>query len=451
MTSSGWSARPKWYFTSTSDLSGFVLGRKALLLLNGFVAVPTNGSNRSGNPAGRSLSIETVRRLLDGGLVPRAEVEVALLQSVIREISLVQAIAAQRGEWTALLEQELSRATLPFMRRVHPKIELCALLPAGMCERLLAVPVRQEAITRTVDVAAVDPFDSHIQQEFSFHLDAPVRMLRASLTDIVAALDGMHTGGAFVAGVSEMLGVQRERTPRHGSDPPPALLAEGEAEAEPAPERPSAPPRQSSAVPRTAIGTTPGVGALRRPSLLDHDERGEPVIDLTRPKPEASEALTRSRLREADLVQVERQLAQTKSPDDVVELLVEHACPEGSTLVFSVKVDDYVARSASFEVQGLRDVSLPRSRPNVFQAALESGHYLGKLPETLVHALIRDLLAERLGPEVYVAPVLVTGRASLMLLSTGFERSFATTRRIDRLVTAAGDALERLVIERKRR
>jgi len=410
------------------------------------------------------LSIETVRRLLDGGLVPRADVEVALLQSVIREISLVQAIAAQRGEWTALLEQELSRATLPLVRRVHPKIELCTLLPVGMCERLLALPVRQEAITRTVDVAAVDPFDSHIQQEFSFHLDAPVRMLRASLTDIVAALDGMHTGGAFAAGVSEMLGVQRERTPRHGSDPPPpALLAEAEVEAEPAPPpalapppasappRPSAGPRQISAAPRTAAGTAPGVGALGRASVVDHDERGEPVIDLARPKPEASEALTRSRLREADLVQVERQLAQTKSPDDVVELLVEHACPEGSTLVFSVKVDGYAARSSSFEVQGLRDVSLPRGRPNVFQAALESGHYLGKLPETLVHALIRDLLAERLGPEVYVAPVLVTGRASLMLLSTGFERSFAATRRIDRLVTAAGDALERLVIERKRR
>ena len=78
------------------------------------------------------MSIETVRRLLDGGLVPRAEVEVALLQSVIREISLVQAIAAQRGEWTALLEQELSRAAVPLVRRVHPKIELCALLPVAL-------------------------------------------------------------------------------------------------------------------------------------------------------------------------------------------------------------------------------------------------------------------------------------------------------------------------------
>lgn len=401
---------------------------------------------------GAKVSIETVRRLLDGGLVPRAEVEVSLLQSVIREIPFVQAVALQRSEHSALVEQELARATIPYVRRVHPKIELCAALPVGMCERLLALPVRQEAITRTVDVAAVDPFDSHIQQEFSFHLDAPVRMLRASLADIVAALDGMHTGGAFAAGVSEMLGVQRENTPADGSEPPPP--AEGEpAISSPSPSQPpiplvqrstNAPRPGSSRAPHTSGATAPGVGAAG-PTPLD-----EPVIDLTRAKPEVSEALTRSRLREADLAQVERQLAQTKSPDDVVELLVEHACPEGSTLVFSVKSDNYVARSASFEVQGLRDVSLPRSRPNVFQAALESAHYLGKLPETLVHALLRDLLAERLGPEVYVAPVLVSGRATLMVLATGFERSFAATRRVDRLAAAAGDALERLLIARKK-
>lgn len=417
-----------------------------------------------GHPVDRSggdgLSIETVRRLLDGGLVPRHEIEVALLQSVIREISLVQAIAQQRGDWGALLEQELSRSNVPYIRRVHPKIDLCAVLPMGMCERLLAIPVRQEAITRTVDVACVDPFDNHVQQEFSFHLDAPVRMLRASVADIVAALDGMHTGGAFAAGVSEVLGVGRERTPAHGSEAPdenaeaPDENAEVAAPGVELPMNPSQPPiplvQRSSNAPRTQSATTPGVGLSTRPAVLEHDERGEPVIDLRRAKPEASDALTRSRLREADLVQVERQLAATKNPDEVVELLAEHACPEGSSLVFSVKVDAFVARSASFEVQGLRDVSLAKSRPNVFQVTLESGHYLGKLPETLVHALIRDLLAERLGPEVYVASVIVGGRATLMMLATGFERSFATTRRIDRLAVAAGDALERLLIERKK-
>jgi hypothetical protein len=420
----------------------------------------SNFGHPKGRSGGNGLSIETVRRLLEAGLVPRPEIEVALLQSVIREISLVQALASQRGDWGAVLDQELLRSNVPYLRRVHAKVELCRVLPMGMCERLLAVPVRQEAITRTVDVAAVDPFDSHVQQEFSFHLDAPVRMLRAGMADVLAAIDGMHTGGAFAAGVSEVLGGGRERTPAHGSEAPdenaeaPEQSTETPAPSLELPTNPSQPPmplvQRSSNAPRTQAATAPGVGYSTRPALLEQDERGEPVIDLTRSKPPASDALTRSRLREADLVQVERQLAATKSPDEVVELLCEHACPEGSSLVFSVKAEAFVARSASFEVQGLRDVSLAKSRPNVFQVTLESGHYLGKLPETLVHALIRDLLAERLGPEVYVAPVIVGGRATLMVLATGFERSFATTRRIDRLAVAGGEALERLLIERKK-
>lgn len=409
------------------------------------------------------MSIETARRVLEGGWIPRAEVELSLLQAVIREIPLVQALYLQRAEWNGLLDQDLKKSSVPVIRRVHGKVELCADLPVGMCERLLAIPVRQEAITGTVDVAAVDPFDAHIQQEFSFHLDAPVRILRASLDEVTAALEGLHTGGAFTEGVQEMLGIERERTPTHGSDVPPGAdsqarspLASSASSSEPpgAQGLASQPPiplvQRAPRGPRLRGSTSPGVGGRRSTRTPGEDEQGQPVIDLTRPKQEASDALTRSRLREADLAQVERQLMSTKSPDEVVELLSEHACPEGSSIVFNVRPDGYVARSSSFEVRGLRDVDISRTRPNVFQAALESGHYLGKLPETLVHALLRDLLAERLGPEVYVAPVLVSGRATLMVLATGFERSFATTRRIDRLANAAGEALERLLIERKR-
>ena len=93
---------------------------------------------------------------------------------------------------------------------------------------------------------------------------------------------------------------------------------------------------------------------------------------------------------------------------------------------------------------------MTRSSLRVLSAALEKGHYLGKLPETLSHALLRDLLAERLGPEVCSVPVLVSERATLMLLITGFERSYAATERLDRLARAATLALERLVLERKR-
>lgn len=397
------------------------------------------------------MSVETARRLLEGGLVSRADVELALLQALIRGVPFVQAFVAQRLELAELLEQELTRAGAPMLRSVQAHPELSASVPMGMCERLLAVPVRRQVITQTVDVAAVDPFDSHIAQEFSYHLDAPVRILRAPVNAIMAALEGLHMGGEFQRGVSEMLGVGEERTPTHGSSV--NQSADSSYESVP-PGSLSEPPiplvRRSSQGPRLQGNTAPGVGSSEPPPALGQDERGEPIIGLRRSKPEGHDAVTRARLLEADLAQVERQLAASQSPDEVLELLTEQACPEGCCLVFSVKAGQFVARSANFDVNGLREVTVSRARPSVFEAALESGHYLGKLPETLVHTLIRELFAERLGSEVYVVPTPVGGRPTLMIMVTGFERSFTATRRVDRLSSAASAALERLVLERIR-
>lgn len=395
------------------------------------------------------MSVEIARRLLEGGLVGRPDVEVGLLQAVIRGVPFVQAFVEQRAGLEALLQRVLERSNFPTIRKVHAAAKLCAGLPVGMCERLLAVPVRQEAITKTVDIAAVDPFDAHVRQEFSFHLDAPVRILRAPLREVLAALDGLHTGGAFVPSVHEMLGLAADERDSNPPGPGAAVAATPDA---PLPRLPSQPPiplvRRHG--PRLGATTAHGLGSAPPPAPAEQDERGEPVIGLTRPKTLSSEALTRSRLAEADLAQVEKQLAGASSPDEVVQLIVEHACPEGSSIVFSVKSTEFVARAASFEVNGLRDVALARARPSVLQAAVDSGHYLGTLPETLVHALLRALLADRLGAEVYVVPASIGQRPTLMLFVTGFERSFTATRRADRIAAAAGAALERLLLERKR-
>lgn len=386
------------------------------------------------------MSVEIVRRLIESGMAARADIEVALLEAVIREVPFVQAFSTRRPELKAILERELEQASVPTLRTVHAKAELCAKLPVGMCERLLAVPVRQESITKTVDVAAVDPFDAHVKQEFSFQLDAPVRILKAPMSEVVAALDGLYTGGAFVPSVHEMLGVVHE---------PPNDLERRVLVDE---------PRSESAEPSRKPYSQPPIPLVKKPvhtgrpatPAVQTDERGQPVINLRRAKPPTPEAATRSKLREADLAQVEKQLALAKSPAEVVDLIAEHACPDGSTLVFAAKSSEWVAKAASFEVRGLDDVSIVRDRSSVFQVAVEAGHYLGKLPETLVHAALRDLLSERLGPEVYVVPAFAAGRPSLMLLVTGFERSFPATRRADRIAGAAGQALERLLLEKKR-
>ena len=401
------------------------------------------------------MSVEVVRRLLESGMAARADIEVALLESVIRGVPFVQAFSARRAELKAVLERELARValpTVPTIRTVHANAGLCARLPVGMCERLMAVPIRQESITKTVDVASVDPFDAHVKQEFSFHLDAPVRILKAPMGEVLAALDGLYTGGAFVSSVHEMLGVAQEPTQDFDTR---VLAAEPSGDTgEPTRKASSQPPiplvRKPSHAARAGTSGVIAPASRKATPRLESDERGQPVIDLRRAKPATPDAVTRSRLREADLVQVERQLAAARSPAEVVELMAEHACPEGSTLIFTAKSNEWVAKAASFEVTGLDDVSIVKSRASVFQAAVESGHYLGKLPETLAHALMRDLLAERLGPEVYLVPAFVAGRPSLILLVTGFERSFHATRRADRIAGAAGQTLERLLLEKKR-
>jgi hypothetical protein len=52
--------------------------------------------------------------------------------------------------------------------------------------------------------------------------------------------------------------------------------------------------------------------------------------------------------------------------------------------------------------------------------------------------------------DAYVVPVGVSGRPALIAALAGFENAFGSTQRCDRLVKAAGGALERILRERKR-
>jgi hypothetical protein len=375
-----------------------------------------------------------------------------LLSATIRWAPFVQVLATQGKHVRALLDKFLAQANVPLLGSVRAKPDLCKALPVGMCERLLAVPVRQESITKTVDVAAVDPFDSHLKQEFSFHLDAPVRILRAPLSEVVSALEGLHTGGTFAPAVHEILNGEQEPEETAAAD----LASSGDSALHPEQlTRPSHPPiplvRLSERRPRTGSSTAPGVGETPGASApLHHDERGEPVIDLKRTKPDQPQDVTRTRLEEAELAQVEKQLGRSKDAEEVVELLCEFLCPEGAALVFSVKSNQFIAKGSNLEVEALGDVVVDRTKATVFNSVLKTGHYLGSLPETEGHANVRRVLAGRLGPEVYTAAVLVSGRATLVLLVTDFDRSFSITRRVDRLAAMAGEALERIVLERKR-
>lgn len=112
----------------------------------------------------------------------------ALFASVTGGVPLVQALTEAGAVSTEVLSRYLARTEAPFLRQVVPVAELMDRLPAGLCSRLLAVPVRRDAITGTVDVVVADPGDPHPGREIAFHLGAPVRLVRASAAAIDEAL-----------------------------------------------------------------------------------------------------------------------------------------------------------------------------------------------------------------------------------------------------------------------
>jgi hypothetical protein len=104
----------------------------------------------------------------------------------------VRALLATRALDAMRLEQQLERGDAPTMRHVAPVMSLVQQLPPGLCERLLAVPVRRDPRTGTVDVAVVDARDAHSVEEIAYWLRAPVRMVRTSLPAMDTALRRIH-------------------------------------------------------------------------------------------------------------------------------------------------------------------------------------------------------------------------------------------------------------------
>lgn len=134
------------------------------------------------------MSYELGRALLLAELVSPAALQTALFTSVTKGTHLVRALLATGAIDEPSLDEILARAEAPVVRAVVPVPDLVARLPAPMCARLLALPVRLDPITGTVDLAMVDVRDAHGARELQHHLAAPVRPLRAPLAAVEDAL-----------------------------------------------------------------------------------------------------------------------------------------------------------------------------------------------------------------------------------------------------------------------
>ncbi len=131
---------------------------------------------------------ELTKALLVEEIAPPRKIAEALFASVNGGVPLLQALVDSGAATPEILARHLARNEAPFLRQVVPVPELVARLPRGLCERLLAIPVRRDAITGTIDVVMADPADPHPASEIGFHLGAPVRAVRAPVAAIEEAL-----------------------------------------------------------------------------------------------------------------------------------------------------------------------------------------------------------------------------------------------------------------------
>ncbi len=360
------------------------------------------------------MSVEVVRLLLRAG-ASETEVEEALGRAVSSGQSLARALGDAEPELQNRLERELLRVEVPSIEMVRPELEQLALLPPGLADRLGAVPVRKDVRSGRVDIAAVDPLDAHLASELEFHLGAKVRVLRADPEAVKAALAG-------------------STTPRVPSGPPLPLVRRavmGDV-------RPATP------VPADGDASATALTQSEPPPSGD-----EPVLSLSRARPAQTAAVPGPSL---PLELARATFEQTRTPDAVVTALIEGLAP-ARTLILAVRSSSYVGRagSAAFERDAVRQIEILNSSPSVLQTATRAGFYLGALPHTPAHAPLRSLFGET-DDEVYVASVSASGHATLVIVCdpAALGGSFDATRRIDVLAGAAGQALERILMSRKR-
>lgn len=370
------------------------------------------------------MSVEIVRLLLGVGASER-EVEAVLASAASTGKSLAKTLVEQGSPLFDPLDRELVRRELPSIEIVRPAHEEMALLPAGLCERLGAVPVRRDARTGRVDVAALDPLDPHVAEELEFHLEARVRVLRARPEALAAALSGSTT--------------------RHASGPPLPLVRK--ARLEPLPfVTPSAVERAPAATIRDAI------------IAQSNGDDDEPVLVLSRPKPTSSARAVAPPSSALPLPPAEAlsdvlaALEAAETLEATIALLIRGLAP-ARTLLMAVRGGAYEGRSASLglSVEAARKVRLLVTDPSVIETAVRSGLYLGALPLTPVHDQLRELFGAE--SEVYVLPVSASGRPTLILLSelAALGSTVDATRRADDLAKAAGNALTRIVRSKKQR
>ncbi|MDB4941407.1 MAG: FrgA [Labilithrix sp.] len=454
------------------------------------------------------MTDELTRTLLLEEVVSREAVSAALHASLVGDVPFVRALLDTRAVTPAMLARYLARAPAPLLQKVVPLMEVATLLPPGLCERLLAVPVRRDAITGTVDVVVVDASDPHPAREIGFHLRAPVRLVRAPLAAIEEGLQRLRTRSLPPPPAPATHAPHAS----HASLPPAAPAAPPSRQAHvlpglPKAQRPSVTPPwgteihpsppsgapgsgHGSDAPRSGLGSEIPIpltrrtfaavsgGTQRPPPFVDPGNAlGEgyavdttnfrSIVEVTEPSriahggpdlsfipgppPVPSQgpfAAFAAQVALSDIGGILAALRAASSRDEVLELVLTGARVVAHKVgIFVVKRGGYHGWSCTPELGDrarLQAVLVPLEGPSVFEEAVRDGLYLGPIPRDEVHAPLLDVM-HGASRDVAVVPIRVSGKTAVVILADELGDTMLATRRLEELARVAGEAFARIV------
>lgn len=413
------------------------------------------------------MSVELACRLLENKVLLRTEVAASLLDASKRGIAFVQSIIERIPGATVLLESEFSRWPGKVQSSIRVNHDLIRKLPEGMCERLLALPLQSPESLQSVELAVVDPFDSHALAEFQFVLSVAVTPVRVAYSVLVAALGAVSA--ARRPGFDVQLEVPEDETPAFGtrmirSIRPESLRPSTQARPRRGFTLPSVEaPERSSEPPIPLVRTTLAPERMRTPFPVEQTplpgrlpRDSEPILRLVKQKPSVT---TR---RVSIPVPPKSSSEQPPQPDEslkaldtaqtprrLIELLHEalrRVAP--CQAFFSVRGHRFVLEWAS-GVQNVGEISLTAEQEAMFDKACSAGYSLGPLPGDGSARALGAALGLRTREEIYIAPISIGMRVALLIVVARFEDAFMATRWVDNVANRAGQALERIARSRK--
>jgi hypothetical protein len=392
--------------------------------------------------------------LLADAVTPDALAE-ALFVSATRGTSLVHALLATSAIDAEKLEPHLERSDTPYMNHVAPMSQLVQRLPHGLCERLLALPVRQDSRTGTVDVAVADTSDLHAVEEIAHWLKAPVRMVRTSLASLDAAL--RRTVGAQNDGL-------RALAPPIWLPPPPIET------------RVAVDPNIPFALKRKSLAPLHDAENDRAPMRDTHGERADPLLDLRRPKTtrpgaaeeqpntvrgpfvqflaESSRVAPAAPAELAPIAPILEEIRATRDRDAILDLVLS------ATLTFARRAAVLAVRAGSLvgwtcspelaEQTALRTVRLSAAGTALASALDNDGARFVRIPLDATHAPLLWVMNVPPASDVALVAVRVAGKPVAVVLADDLREPIEGVRRLEEIAHVAGAALAEVLQHRRK-